>query len=157
VFLTVAGLEGEILEQDGTVIPKLQEALGAYGDPFAPFTIKSYRKALFQIHGTVTIHPDQVMDTVMAAVTADLQERYSFKARQFGQPVALSDVTAAIQSIGGVLAVDIDKFYRNDAPTPPIQPRLIAERPAMGADGLVPAAEILLLDENSLGQLKAAQ
>jgi hypothetical protein len=122
-----------------------------------PFTIKSYRKALFQIHGTVTVHADHVIDTVMAAVTADLQQRYSFDAREFGQSVALSEAIAAIQSVPGVVTVDIDKFCRNDAPTPPIQPRLIAERPAMGADGIVPAAEILLLDESSLNQLKATQ
>ena len=33
----------------------------------------------------------------------------------------------------------------------------IADRPAMGADGLVPAAELLLLDPASLTQLKAMQ
>ena len=157
VFLTVAGPDGEVLEEDGTVIAKLKEALRAYGDPFVAFTIKSYRKALFQIHGTVTIHADQVMDTVMAAVTADLQQRYSFEARNFGQPVALSEVIATIQSVSGVLAVDIDMFYRNDASSTPLQPRLIADRPAMGADGIVPAAELLLLDESSLSQLKATQ
>jgi hypothetical protein len=157
IFLTVAGADGEVLEEDGTVIAKLKEALRDYGDPFVAFTIKSYRKALFQIHGTVTVHADHVIDTVMAAVTADLQERYSFDAREFGQPVALSEAIAAIQSVPGVVTVDIDKFYRNDAPTPPIQPRLIAERPAMGADGIVPAAEILLLDESSLSELKVTQ
>ena len=122
-----------------------------------PFPIKSYRQALFQIHGTVTIHTDHVIDTVMAAVTADLSERYSFDARQFGQPVALSEAIAAIQSIPGVVAVDIDQFYRTDATTPAIQPRLIADRPAMGADGVVEAAELLLLDDTSLNRLKAIQ
>ena len=72
VFLTVAGPDGEVLEEDGAVIAKLKEALRAYGDPFVAFTIKSYRQALFQVHGTVTIHADHVIDTVMAAVTAAL-------------------------------------------------------------------------------------
>jgi hypothetical protein len=157
IFLTVAGPEGEMLTEDGTVIANLQAALRNYGDPFVPFTIKSYRKALFQIHGTVTVHPDHVIDTVMAAVTADLKQRYSFDTRMFGQPVALSDTIAAIQAIAGVLAVDVDAFYRNDAPAEPIQPRLRADRPAMGADGTVPAAELLLLDETSLEYLEAIQ
>ena len=93
----------------------------------------------------------------MAAVQAALLDRYSFDARSFGQPVALSEAIAAIQSIAGVVAVDIDKFSRNDAPAPPSQPRLIADRPAMGADGVVQAAELLLLDESSLNQLGATQ
>ena len=154
IFLTVAGADGEVLEEDGAVIAKLKEALREYGDPFVAFTVKSFRKALFQIHGTVTIHADHVVDTVMAAVQAALLDRYSFDARSFGQPVALSEAIAAIQSIPGVVAVDIDKFSRNDAPTPPSQPRLIADRPAMGADGVVQAAELLLLDESSLNQLR---
>ena len=91
----------------------------------------------------------------MAAVTADLRERYSFDAREFGQSVALSEVIAAIQSVAGVVAVDVDMFYRNDEPVPPLKSRLDAETPAMGADGLVPAAELLLLDEASLDQLSA--
>ena len=146
IFITVAGVEGEVLEEDGAVISKLKEALREYGDPFVAFTIKSYRQALFQIHGTVTIHADHVVDTVMAAVQAALLDRYSFDARSFGQPVALSEAIATIQSISGVVAVDIDQFYRNDTPTPAWKARLDADRPAMGADGVVAAAELLLLD-----------
>ena len=157
IFLTVAGADGEVLEEDGAVIGKLKAALRDYGDPFVGFTIKSYRKALFQIHGTVTVHSDHVIDVVMASLMADLRERYSFDRREFGQPVALSEVIAAMQSNPGVVAVDVDQFYRNDLPAPPSQSRLIAERPAMGADGIVPAAEILVLDETTLGQLKASQ
>jgi len=157
IFLTVAGADGEVLEEDGTVITQLKEALREYGDPFVAFTIKSYRQALFQIHGTVTIHADHVIDAVMAAATADLSEHYSFAARAFGQPVALSEVIAIMQQISGVVAVDVDKFYRNDEPTPDWRARLDADRPAMGADGVVAAAELLLLDTASLSQLKAVQ
>ena len=155
VFITVAGPEGASLDEEGAVIAMLKEALRSYGDPYVAFTIKNFRKVLFQVQGTVTIHPDHVSDTVMAAVTADLRERYSFDAREFGQSVALSEVIAAIQSVPGVVAVDIDMFYCNDEPVPPLKSRLDAETPAMGADGLVPAAELLLLDDASLNQLSA--
>jgi hypothetical protein len=157
IFLTVAGIDGATLGEDGAVVAKLKQALRDYGDPFVAFTIKSYRQALFQIQGTVTIGADYVIDTVMAEVTTELSQRYSFDAREFGQPVALSEAIAAIQSITGVVAVDIDKFYRTDATTPPHQSRLIADRPAMGADGVFAAAELLLLDAASLSQLKAIQ
>ena len=155
VFITVAGPEGASLDEEGAVIAMLKESLRSYGDPFVAFTVKNFRKVLFQLQGTVTIHPDHVSDTVMAAVTADLRERYGFDAREFGQSVALSEVIAVIQSVPGVVAVDIDMFYRNDEPAPPLKARLDAETPAMGADGLVPAAELLLLDEASLNQLSA--
>jgi hypothetical protein len=157
IFLTVAGPDGELLDEDGSVITKLKESLRTYGDPFVAFTVKAYRQAWFEIAGTVTIDPDHVSDVVMEAISADLQQRYSFAARAFGQPVALSEVIAAIQAVPGVVAVDLDRFARTDQSLPAIQPRLIADRPAMGADGVVPAAELLLLEPASLTQLKAIQ
>ena len=42
--------------------PSSKRRCGTYGDPYVAFAIKSYRKALFQIHGTVTIHADHVID-----------------------------------------------------------------------------------------------
>ena len=157
IFLTVAGPSGELLDEDGSVITQLKESLRTYGDPFVAFTVKPYRQAWFQIEGTVTIAPDHVSDVVMTAISADLQSRYAFEARAFGQPVVLSEVIAAIQAVPGVVAVDLDRFARTDQALPAMQPRLIADRPAMGADGLVPAAELLLLDPASLMQLKAIQ
>ena len=155
VFISVAGPDGASLDEEGAVIAMLKEALRSYGDPFVAFTVKNFRKVFFRLQGTVTIHPDHVSDRVMAAVTADLRDRYSFDAREFGQSVALSEVIAVMQSVRGVVAVDVDLFYRNDQPAPPLKSRLDAETPAMGADGLVPAAELLLLDEASLDQLSA--
>ncbi len=155
IFLTVAGPDGELLEEDGSVITTLKDSLRTYGDPFVAFTVKPYRQVWFEIEGSVTIDPDHVSDVVMDAISADLGQRYVFQARAFGQPVALSDVIAAIQAVPGVVAVDLDRFARTDQSLPAIQPRLIADRPAMGADGIVPAAELLLLDPASLTQLKA--
>ncbi len=156
VFLTVAGPDGQVLDEAGAVITSLKGALRAYGDPFVAFTIKPYRKALFQIHGTVMVDGDHVAERVLTAIHEDLRLRYAFEAREFGQPVALSQVVAAIQAVPGVVAVDIDKFYRTNVPVPALRPRLIADRPAMGADGLVAAAELLLLDEPSLTNLTVA-
>lgn len=157
IFLTVAGPNGEVLEEDGPVIGALTESLRSYGDPFVPFTVRSFRPAFFRMQGTVTIASEHVVDVVMAAVTADLQDRYAFDSRALGQPVAMSEAIAAIQGIEGVVAVDLDLFARTDNPTPPIQARLIADRPAMGADGVVAAAELLLIDPASLPQLKGLQ
>jgi hypothetical protein len=157
VFLTVAGPDGADLDEEGTVVTLLKDALWAYGDPYVAFTVKNYRKVLFQLSGTVTIHPDHVIDKVMAAMAQALRETYAFETRQFGQSAALSELIASIHSTPGVVAVDIDKFHRSDAPSPPLKFRLDAESPAMGADGIVPAAELLLLDAASLNQLGGVQ
>jgi hypothetical protein len=155
VFLTVSGPEGDVLEAYGPIISSLVAALRQYGDPLVALAVKSYRPVLFQVHGTVTVDADHVVETVLAAVKTALQERYRFEARAFGQSAALSELIAVTQAVPGVVAVDIDKFYRSDRPTPELSTRLVADRPAMGADGLVLAAELLLLDEASLTNLKA--
>ncbi len=157
VFITVAGADGADIDGSGAVATQLKDALRAYGDPFVVFTIKNFRKVLFQAHGTVTVAADHVIDKVMAAVYAALLDRYSFDSRAFGQPVTLSEAIATMQSISGVVAVDIDQFYRNDTTTPAWKARLDADRPAMGADGVVQGAELLLLDESTLNQLGATQ
>jgi predicted phage baseplate assembly protein len=153
VFITVAGPDAAALDEEGTVVTSLKEALRSYGDPYVAFTVKSYSKVLFRLSGSVTIGSDRVIDKVMADVAATLRRAYAFELRQFGQSVALSEIVAVIQSIAGVVAVDIDKFHRSDKPSPPLKFRLDAESPAMGADGIVPAAELLLLDEATLNQL----
>ena len=157
VFITVAGPDGADLDEQGAVITQLKDALRTYGDPYVAFAIKNFRKVLFQAHGKVTIDADHVLATVMAVVNDALRSAYAFEVRQFGQAVALSEVIAVIQSVAGVIAVDIDNFYRNDDTDPPSQARLIAKQPAMGADGLVESAELLLLDEGSLNQLSGVQ
>ena len=157
VFLTVSGPEGNVLEEDGAVMSSLKGALHQYGDPHVALAVKSYRQALFQVHGTVTVHPDHVIETVLALVKTALQERYRFDARAFGQSVALSEVLAVTHGVPGVVAVDVDKFYRSDQPAPAWSTRLDADSPIIGADGLVQAAELLLLDEPSLTNLKAVR
>ena len=132
-------------------------ALHQLGDPTSPLPYKSYRQALFQVHGTVTVQPDHVIGIVLAAVKTALRERYRFEARAFGQPVALSEILAVVHAVPGVVAVDVDRFYRSDEPTPVRSSRLNADLPAMGADGLMQAAELLLLDEPSLTNLGAVQ
>ena len=157
VFLTVSGPDGSVLDEGAAVISSLMGALRQFGDPHVALDAKSYRQALFQVHGTVTVHADHVVETVLAAVKTTLQERYRFDARAFGQSVALSEVMAVTQAVPGVVAVDIDKFYRSDKPVPAWSTRLDADSPAMGADGLLQAAELLLLDEPSLTNLKAVK
>ena len=80
----------------------------------------------------------------MAAVTARSAQRYAFEAGEFGQPVALSEVDRRRFNPLPASSPSIStSFIATTTPTRRSQPRLIAERPAMGADGLVQAAELL--------------
>ena len=141
----------------GAVVTQLKEALRTYGDPYVAFAVKNYRGALFQVHGTVTIDADHVIATVMANVHDALRSAYAFEARQFGQPAALSEVIAVIHSVPGVIAVDIDEFYRNDEPEPVLQARLMPSIRPWAPTAWCRRAELLLLHDSSLNQLSGVQ
>lgn len=155
VFVTVAGPNGEALDDGGRVVTKLQEALRQAGDPYVPFTVRSYGPVPFRVGGSVTVHPDHVSEKVLSAVKDVLRRAFSFDAREFGQAVALSDVVAVVHTVPGVVAVNITTLYRVDAPSPSWRPRLDANPPLQAADGTLRPAELLLLDEDSLDDLSA--
>jgi hypothetical protein len=152
VLLTVAGPNG--LSVDPTTSDYLLKALQAAGDPFVNVQVKSYRPAFFKLAGTLIVSPDALPDKVLVAVEQVLRTQFSFDARAFGQPVMLSEVIAAIQNVDGIVAVDLDKLHRADAPAT-LQPRLLAALPETVGDGDVASAELLTLDPAPLDQLGA--
>jgi hypothetical protein len=116
VFVTVAGPGGAAVKPDSNLHTNLLAAIQQAGDPFVPLQVASYRQALFRIAGSIKVDPDYQPDKVLAAVEQALRSHFSFEARSFGQPVMLSEVIAVMHTAPGVVAVDLDKFERTDAP-----------------------------------------
>jgi hypothetical protein len=146
VFITVAGPNGAEVRSDSDTYADLLAALASAGDPFVPLQLRSYRRALFRIRGRVKVDEDYIADQVMSAVATALRAAFSFEARAFGQPVMLSEAIAIIQSVPGVIAVDVDGFYRTDDPGQPLGPRLRSALPLAGEHADLEAAELLTLD-----------
>jgi hypothetical protein len=116
--------------------------------------LKSYKKgaALFHLAARVKVDPDYETAVVLAAVESALRAQFSFEAREFGQPVASSEVIAVMQSVRGVTAIDLNKLYRvGGSPAD----RLWAALPQAGAGGTLAPAEVLVLDSAPLDQLEA--
>jgi hypothetical protein len=118
----------------------------AAGDPFVELRVKTCRPAYFRFAGNVKINPNFKSEKVVAAVEQTLRASFSFLARGFGQPVMLSEVIAVIQSVPGVVALDVDKLYRSDAGVATLEQRLLAELPVVRQTGDATPAEILTLD-----------
>jgi hypothetical protein len=116
VFVTVAGPDGAEVKSDSKLHENLLVAMQKAGDPFVPLKVKSYRQALFRIGGSVKVDPDHQPERVLGAVEEALRSHFSFETRTFGQPVLLSEVIAVIHAVVGVVAVDLDKLNRTDAP-----------------------------------------
>lgn len=112
VFLTVAGIDGSVLaERD---IANLREAIAKASDSATAIRISPHIPAWFKLQANIRVFPDRVADEILAAVDARLRDTFSFSRRELGQPVARSEVIAAIQSVEGVDWVDLDALYRGN-------------------------------------------
>jgi len=158
VFLTVSGPKGDPIEEHSDTFKNLQEAIGHYGDPLVPLKVASGVQATFKVKANLQIHDDYLVlqDKVKAAVEEAMRYHFSFEARRFGQSVARSEVIAVMQNIKGVVAVDLDAFYRSDdqdansGAYPPSRVQLLAAMPQPGSHGIIVPAEVLVLDQEPL-------
>ena len=151
VFVTVAGPGGRPVGDD--LLENLVKAMRAAGDRHLPLRVEEYRPASFGMVAKVETDPDHIPERVKAAVSAALQEQFGFEARSFGQGVALSEVVAAVQSVPGVVMVDVDELYLvpKDEEQEQPQPFLEADVPRPGEEnGDVLPAQLLTLDPQRL-------
>jgi hypothetical protein len=110
VFLTVAAIDGAVMaERD---IANLRDAIARASDSATAIRISPHIPAWFKLEANIRVFPDRIATDVIAAVDAALRDTFSFSRRELGQPVARSEVIAAIQAVDGVDWVDLDALYR---------------------------------------------
>jgi hypothetical protein len=143
VLLTVAGPGGVLIDESGDVAKKLAEALSTAAEPFVTVRVKQHQAVTFNLAGGLFVNPDYDPQQVLATVRTTLATQFSFEARDFGQPVMLSEAMAAIHSVDGVIAVDLEQFYRTGSSPTRTDP-LLAELPA-GGTAPPKGAELLTL------------
>ncbi len=151
VFITIAGTDGEEVLAGSTLFIDLLSSLKKFGDPNVRVMVQTYLPAFFNIAGKVKVHPDYLSDLILKEVEIILRNKFSFENRNLTQPVFLSEVIAAMQSVEGVEAIDLDKMYR--IATIPLSNALIAEVPTRLFDGSWVSAELLTLDPGPLDYL----
>lgn len=147
VLLTVAGVNGAVIQPGDATGGPLQAAIAAASEPFVTVQLQAYSPIYFRLAATVTVAADFILDDVQNDVETALRSAFSFEARDFGQPVNLSEVVAAIQGVDGVVGVQLTALYfSTDTTTPsPLNPFLPSSIPQSGARtaGLT---ELLTLD-----------
>lgn len=145
VYITVAGTDGATIESDGEVYENLLTAIDQAGIPDVAVTVKSYLPAFFRVAARIKVHDDFIAENVLKSVEEKLRDEFSFDKRSFGQAVSFSEVISTMQKTEGVVAVDIDHFYRSDKAINLENDRLTAFGPKSGGTQLIPA-ELLILD-----------
>jgi predicted phage baseplate assembly protein len=144
VFLTVAGTGGAAVPEDSELAGDLLKLIRDAGDPNVPLALASYGQRFFRIAAGLRLDPAFEAEKVLAAVETGLREQFAFEPRAFGQPVALSEAITLMQQVKGVIAVDVNAFYRSDEAEQRAT-LLPAAKPRPGSDAVFPA-ELLTLD-----------
>lgn len=153
VLITVAGPDGAVAE--GTMLyDNLVNAIRTFGDPFIPLGVASYRPAFFKVAAKIKIAFGYTQEIVLQAVQDRLRNAFSFAARNFGQPVVLSEVIAEMQDVAGIDALTVTQLYRlDDDPTAPLPAQLVADPPRTAAAQANLGAELLTLDPAPLADI----
>jgi hypothetical protein len=149
VYLTVAGVDGALIDPTSTLYSDLMQAIWQSGDPDIPLNMVSYQPIYFLLEANIVVDPIYLTAEVVSAVEQALLDGYSFAAVTFGQPVVLSEVITIAQNVDGVVAVDIVAFNLSSDKSTSIQQQLVGSMPQPGAYSASPA-ELLMIDSGSL-------
>ena len=109
VFATVAAAGGSALPPGNPTLANLITSLHDYGNPLIPIHVLSFLETLFSLSAYIKCDPSYDFEAVKANVLQQLRQNYSFNARTFGQGVSADEVTAFIQAVPGVIAVNVTK------------------------------------------------
>jgi hypothetical protein len=107
VHITIASPDGSAVDTASDVYTSLTAAIDCARDTRFPVIIDSYRPRTFSLNLQVRFREGYDRDTVKGVIVTALKEKYSFKKRDFAQPVTASEILSLVQGIDGVVAVRI--------------------------------------------------
>jgi predicted phage baseplate assembly protein len=110
VHVTAAGSGDMPLDGASGVLTALRGSLAEFGDPQLPVAVAAREAVLLIIAASVRVTTGVTWDAVQPAIRAALTERFSFAARDLGQPAYVSEVLATIHAVPGVDYADVTAF-----------------------------------------------
>ncbi|MGH7232286.1 MAG: putative baseplate assembly protein, partial [Nitrospiraceae bacterium] len=165
IHLTVAS-EAPVPSQDGTVTAlsdhridagsqlgqHLVEAIEQSKEPSLRIRVDTYQPVFFNLGANVLIDPRYVWADVELAIKTALADAFAFERRAFGHAVTIAEVVRVVQSVAGVVFVDIDGLHLFDQPASlPANNALPAGGVAWEEDKPEPTSLAQLLVVNPLG------
>lgn len=117
VHVTIAAAAGGAVDPTGPLFKNLHDAIASASDPSQLFALGSHVSRLFELDAVLTVAPGAPRAEIEQAARAWLLTRFSFDARDLGQPATASEITAALQRVPGVIAVQLTRlFASHEAP-----------------------------------------
>ena len=149
---TVTALSDHRVDPAAALGRNLIGAIETSKEPSLRLRVDTYQPVFFDVAARVLIDSRYLWTVVATAITTSLTDGFAFERRAFGQPVTKAEVIHAIQSVPGVVFVDIDALHRFDAaPVSPPADVLPAGRVQWPEDQPQPTALSELLVINPLG------
>ncbi|MBD2158530.1 putative baseplate assembly protein [Leptolyngbya sp. FACHB-16] len=111
IYITVADENGKAVPRE--LCNTLRDAIAAAGNALQPIQVVPYdpKEGLFNLEAKILVGDRYRFETVKPQIQQALSHAFSFHQREFGQGVAASQVIQIIQSVEGVVAVDLDALY----------------------------------------------
>jgi hypothetical protein len=155
VLVSITGTSDIILDATAPIIANLQAAADNARDRSHRLVVLPAARRFFQLAARLFHHADYRAEDVELAAKAVLLDAFGFARRSIGQVVSAAEVIAALQTVPGVVGVDLDQLALIiDGGSPAPAASLATMLPAQGARLLPPqdedefaAAELLTLLE----------
>ncbi len=110
VHVTIAGAGDAPIDPALDLYRNLCDALRRLGDPDVPLQVDARELIVLVLSARIRTAPDSLWEPVVTKVRTTLLDAFGFEKRSLGQPVFLSEIVAAMQSVPGVAYVDVDAF-----------------------------------------------
>jgi hypothetical protein len=108
VFVTIAGTDDIPIATSGDLYRNLLKALRDFGDPYIGIRVAVRELLLLVLEARLEIAADYAWEDVVDRTRSALLDAFGFERAELGVGLALSRVVAVIQSVRGVLYVDVD-------------------------------------------------
>ncbi|MEL6237528.1 MAG: putative baseplate assembly protein [Pseudomonadota bacterium] len=155
IHLTIAPETDIDLTTDAPILSTLAQALDRVRDVARAVVIQPYARVYFRIAARVLVASAYRLADVERDVRAAIEAEYAFENRGLGDPVSSAGVIALVQSVPGVVAMDLDGLERieggdvidnTDPPDPSVVLKSAAATgPGKRQDGEFAAAELVLI------------
>ena len=148
IHVTVAPVSNGVFEASSPTLDALRGAMKRLRDPAIPLLIQPHQSRFFDLAAKVVFDPRYLADDVETSIRETLDRVFGYKSRSLAQPVSAAEVIATIQSVAGVVFVDLEvlQLYDESVVDQPASPaRVLVAEPARVAEGSMEIAPAQLL------------
>ncbi|MBE9071033.1 putative baseplate assembly protein [Microcystis sp. LEGE 08355] len=154
IHLTIAANDGVQISKNSKLCQDLYQEIQKLSIHSQPIQIDSFVPLFFQFQVKVIIAENSDILSIKSQIKETFNAQYCFQQQTFGQTITSDSIIATIQSITGVLAVDLEALcFHGDYPQiyPTLQAKLAEWNIAL--QEIVPAQLLLLVFQESFLQI----